>query len=101
MTFIKLVLMIISTVFIGIDYDRLIGFCVKQMGTNTRNLFFEIKNYIVGTLFVVIRAYALIMSITFMELSIGLTLIGIKNSILIAACIAVFDILPVLGTGAS
>lgn len=46
-----------------------------------------------------IRSYALIMSITFVELAVGLTLIGVKNSVLIAFVIAVFDILPVLGTG--
>ena len=53
----------------------------------------------VGTLFVCIRSYALIMSITFVELSLGLTVIGVKNSILIAFLISVFDVLPVLGTG--
>ena len=97
--FIKLVLFIISTVFISMDYDKLLGWCLDQMSDKTRNLFFEVKAYIVGTLFVVIRSYILIMSITFIELSIALTIIGINNSILIALCIAIFDILPVLGTG--
>lgn len=58
-----------------------------------------IKEYVVGTLFVCIRSYALIMSITFLELSIGLTVVGVENSIFIAFLIAIFDILPVLGTG--
>ena len=53
----------------------------------------------VGTLFVCIRSYALIMSITFVELSVGLTLIGVNRAILVALLIAIFDILPVLGTG--
>ena len=53
----------------------------------------------VGTLFVCIRSYALIMSITFMELFLGLSLFGVEYALLIALCIAVFDILPVLGTG--
>ena len=97
--FIKLVLFIIATVFISMDYDVLMDFCLDQMGEKTKSLFFEVKEYIVGTLFVVIRSYLLIMSITFIELSIGLTIIGINNSILIALCIAIFDILPVLGTG--
>ena len=97
--FIKLVLFIIGTVFISMDYDVLLGWCLDQMNDKARNLFFEIKAYIVGTLFVVIRSYLLIMSITFIELSIALTIIGIDNSILIALCIAIFDILPVLGTG--
>lgn len=97
--FIRLVLFIIGTVFISMDYDRLMGFCIDQMNERTKTLFFEIKAYIVGTLLVVIRSYILIMSITFIELSIGLTIIGINNSILVALCIAIFDILPVLGTG--
>ena len=97
--FIKLVLFIIGTVFISMDYDVLLGWCLDQMSDRTRNMFFEVKAYIVGTLFVVIRSYILIMSITFIELSIALTIIGVNNSILIALCIAIFDILPVLGTG--
>lgn len=97
--FLRVVLFIIATVFISIDYDKLMGFCLDQMSSKVRNLFFEIKEYVVGTLLVVIRSYILIMSITFVELSIGLTIIGVNNSILIALCIAIFDILPVLGTG--
>lgn len=97
--FIKLVLFIIGTVFISMDYDMLLGWCLNQMNDKTRNLFFEVKAYIVGTLFVVIRSYILIMTITFVELSIALTIIGVNNSILVALCIAIFDILPVLGTG--
>ncbi len=39
------------------------------------------------------------MSITFIELSIGLSILRIENSIIIAFLISIFDILPVLGTG--
>ena len=86
--FIRLVLMIIASFFIAMDYDALTGFCMDQ-----------IKEYVVGTLFLGIRSYALIMSITFVELAVGLTLIGVEYSVAIALFIAVFDILPVLGTG--
>lgn len=99
MMFIKLVLLIIATVFISMDYDKLLGFCMDQMSPSTQNLFIEVKNYVVGTLFVCIRSYALIMSITCAELCIGLTIIGIDHAVLIAIGIAIFDILPVLGTG--
>ena len=97
--FIKLVLMLISTFFIAIDYDRLTGFCLRQMGEKTKEVFFQIKEYVAGTLWVCIRSYALIMSITFVELSIGLSIIGIRRAVLVALCISIFDILPVLGTG--
>ena len=97
--FIKLVVMIISTFFIAIDYERLTGFCLRQLNEKARNIVLEIKEYVIGTLFVCIRSYFIIMSITFVELSIGLTLIRIPHGILVAFLIAIFDILPVLGTG--
>ncbi len=97
--FIKIVLMIISTFFIAIDYDRLTGFCMRQLSDRGKNLFVQIKEYLVGTLWVCVRSYVLIMSITFVELSILLTFIGIEHSVIVAFCTAVFDILPVLGTG--
>ncbi len=99
MLFIKLLLMVISTFFIAMDYDRLTGFCMRQLSGWARDIFLQVKQYIVGTLFVCIRSYALIMSITFMELFIGLSLFRFDYAFLIALCIAIFDILPVLGTG--
>lgn len=99
MLFIRLVLMVISTFFIAMDYEALCAFCMRQLNEKAQNVVMQIKQYVVGTLFVCIRSYALIMSITFVELSVGLTLIGIRKSVFIAFCIAVFDILPVLGTG--
>lgn len=75
------------------------GFCLRQMSAGTKTVFLQIKEYIAGTLWVCVRSYALIMSITFVELSIGLTLIRIDHAILVAFVIAIFDILPVLGTG--
>ena len=97
--FINLLLMVIATFFTAMDYDRLTSFCLLQMGEKSRGIFLKIQAYVVGTLFVCIRSYALIMSITFVELALGLTLIGVEHSLLIAFLIAVFDILPVLGTG--
>ena len=90
---IRLLLMVISTFFIAVDYQKIVRFCLGCLQGSTRNLVLQVKAYVVGTLFVCIRSYALIMSITFVELSVGLTLIGV------ALLIAIFDILPVLGTG--
>lgn len=97
--FIKLLLMIISTFFIAADYERLTGFCMHQFSEKALAVVLQIKAYVVGTLFVCIRSYLLIMTITFVELSVGLTIIRVENSILIALGIAIFDVLPVLGTG--
>lgn len=97
--FIRLLLMVISTFFIAMDYDAMASFCMRQLDGWVRELVLTVKEYVVGTLFVCIRSYALIMSITFCELAVGLAIIGIENSVLISLGIAIFDILPVLGTG--
>lgn len=96
---IKVLFTIISTFFIAIDYDQIVAFMERQISPKTFNLITHIKDYIVGTLFVCIRSYAFIMFITFIELAIGLTVIRVENSLVIALMISIFDILPVLGTG--
>ena len=97
--FIELVLMIISTYFIAIDFNKIMDFSNRQVGSKVSKFIKEIKDYLFGTVFVCIKSYLIIMTITFVELSIGLTIIGIDNSIIIALLISIFDILPVLGTG--
>lgn len=99
MLFLKLLLMVISTFFIAMDFDRITAFCMRQLDDLGKEIFLQVKQYVVGTLFVCIRSYALIMSITFVELLIGFTIIGVEPALILALCIAIFDILPVLGTG--
>ena len=43
---IRLLLMVISTFFISMDYDRLMGFILRQFNDRTQELFFQIKKYI-------------------------------------------------------
>jgi predicted PurR-regulated permease PerM len=58
-----------------------------------------VRSYLTDTLFVVIRSYTLIMMLTFVELSILFTVFDIQKAFLKAAVIAIFDIMPILGTG--
>ena len=96
---IKILLMIIATFFAAMDFDKFTNFVGRQVSPERRVLLIHIRDYLTGTVLRVLRAYATIMSITAIELSIGLTIIGINNAILVAVVIAIFDILPVLGTG--
>ncbi len=97
--FIRILLMIIATFFIAIDFDILSSFIKRQFSKKGNEIIVTIKDYMVNTVFVVIRSYALIMFITFIELSIGLSILKVRNPVLIGFLIAIFDILPVLGTG--
>lgn len=46
-----------------------------------------------------VRAYILIMSLTFAEVFVGLSILGVRWAFIIALGVAIIDILPVLGTG--
>lgn len=96
---IKVILIIISSFFLSIDYELIKTFILRQLSEKTQVLLYEIKNYVAGTLWVCIRSYAIIMSITCVELAIGLSIIKVKGAVLVAVLISIFDILPVLGTG--
>jgi sporulation integral membrane protein YtvI len=96
---IKILLMVIATFFAAMDFDKFTNYVSRQITPEQKVLLVHIRDYLTGTVLRVLRAYAIIMSVTAIELSIGLTIIGIHNAILVALCIAIFDILPVLGTG--
>lgn len=97
--FIKILFTVISTFFLVIDYKKVTGFLLHQLKDKHQLLLIEIKDYVVNTLLKCMLSYALIMVITFAELSIGFSIIRIEKAILVAFIIAIFDILPVLGTG--
>ncbi len=90
---------VISSFFIAMDYYKLTGFIARQLPDKGKMMLFDIKDYVVGTLFKYIKSYSIIMGITFLELSAGLWLIGVEKAVAIALLIAIFDVLPVLGTG--
>lgn len=97
--FLKTVITIIVTFFITIDFEKIINFIKRQLPESSSTPLNECKKFITTTLFKCLLSYILILTITFVEITIGLTILKIPNSIIIAVAIAIFDILPVLGTG--
>lgn len=94
-----LLAMILSTVFVSNDYERLRAFTIQHTSPRMKALLSSLKTYLTGTLLVVLRSYLLIMLLTFTELSILFSLFGIDSPLPKAALIALLDILPILGTG--
>lgn len=96
---------IIAGIFFTKDYRKIVNFIKLQLPESQKNLLSEIKQVFSKTILKMIRAYGIIMFITFCELFLGfsiLNLIGVMNNsftFIIAICIAIFDILPVAGSG--
>ena len=104
-TLIAIVIGIVATIFFTKDYNFIVGFIKLQLPAKNKNILSEIKQVFSKTVLKMIKAYTLIMFITFCELMLGFTvlnLIGVMNNsyiAIIAAVIAIFDILPVAGAG--
>ena len=95
----SLLAMIFSTVFVANDYEHIRQFSSDHLPQKVKDVLKKMRVYLTDTLFVVIRSYALIMLLTFTELSIFFSVFGIEHPILKAALIAIMDIMPILGTG--
>ncbi len=99
---------IVSTYFMSSDFEGISAWCLAQLSEKHRNTVLEIKKYITEILFKYIRSYLLIILVTFSELLAGLFVIsriftdmfsGFGHILAVSAIVAVFDILPVVGTG--
>ncbi len=69
------------------------------LGDNISSKLSELKNYLFEAVFAYIRAQGILMSITFAEAFIGLSILNVKYSFLLALVIAFIDAIPIFGTG--
>ncbi|WHE07223.1 sporulation integral membrane protein YtvI [Thermoanaerobacterium thermosaccharolyticum] len=90
---------IVSTFFLSKDKWLILNFIKRQFPSNWALHAENIKGDLFQTLIGFIRAEITIMFITFMEVSIGLTIIGFDYAFLLGLLVSFIDILPVLGSG--
>ncbi|MBQ4592257.1 MAG: AI-2E family transporter [Clostridia bacterium] len=75
--------------------ESLLGLLPDRTARKTERIFGEVS----GAVFLYLRTYLTIMTVTFLELSVGLTVIGVKYALAASLIVAVIDVLPVLGCG--
>jgi len=97
---IRFLFTIVSSFFFTIDYHRIADFLLKQFSSDKREMVLRLKDSGIGTLGKFAKAYFTLITITFIELSIGFSILHVPNAILFGAIVAFVDILPILGTGA-
>lgn len=96
---IEVVMLIISSIYFLADYDNVMDWFKKVLPARINTIFAHTKEFAIGILAKCIKAYILIMMITFVELFIGLTILKEKNVAIISLATTICDILPVLGVG--
>ncbi len=102
---VSVLIAIIACCFMTADFPRIAGFIKRQLPPEKKHVIREAKNTVFSSLKKIVKAYLLIMLITFSEMFIGLNilkLIGVYESsyiFVISFVTCVVDIVPVLGTG--
>ena len=98
-TIVSVVITVISTFFMAIDFDLVLGFLMKLIPSSKRELVDTSMHYTKSMIGVYIKSYAMLFTLTFVELTIGFSLLKVPYAVLLALIIAIFDLLPILGTG--
>lgn len=79
------------------DYRLIVDFIRNQLSDKHKSLLTDSKKIFFNTIWKMLRAYVIIMSITCIELFIGLSILKVPYALVLALLICVVDILPVLG----
>lgn len=98
--FINIFLTVLSSVFILSDYDGIASFIFRQLSPRLQKLARSSKSFLLSTGKNVVKAYFLLMLLTFCEVTTGLWLLGVEYFAVMGILVAVVDVLPVLGSGA-
>ena len=96
---IQIVITVVSSFYIAIDYRKVLDFFAALLPASKRGMVVQTLQYMRSAVVVYIKSYTIIFFMTFAELAIGLALLKIRYAVPVAMGIAVFDLMPVLGTG--
>lgn len=95
----KCIITVVAACFISMDYLPIRSFILRQLSPTHQEWVLDLKEFFIRTIGKLLLAYLTLMCVTFVELSVGLTVLRVPHSVMVALLIAVVDILPVLGTG--
>ena len=94
-----IVMLFLSTYFLSSDKKKISKFLYKTIPSTLLSSFSLIKKDLLYALFGYIKAQLILMCITFIEISLGMIILGVDYPILIALIISFIDALPIVGTG--
>lgn len=95
----QILFFVIASFFFALDFDALRNMLAAALPADRFEKLQAFRRAFGKTLGRYVRSYSIIFLMTFAELLLGFLLIGVPNFALISLCIALFDILPVVGSG--
>ena len=96
---VTIIITVVSTFFISADYRLVLNFLKSLIPEKHRMYVIHVLRYAETAVLVYIKSYSILFCLTFMELWLGLSILKIPYAFAIALGIAIFDLMPILGTG--
>ena len=93
-----IIVTLLSTYFISSDREEIGKFLYRQMPENWSKNFSNIKADTLSALTGYIKAQIILIFLTFLEVSVGLFIIGSNYALVMGLLIALSDLIPILGT---
>ncbi len=93
------VVTVAATFYMGADVTAVNAFIARQLPASSRHYLFEAKTRLTDAGVKYVKAYLMLLLITFGQLLVGFLVLKIPYAMTLAALIALIDILPVLGVG--
>ena len=97
--FINFLISVLASFYVSADYPGIKSFIQKQLSPEKLQILTQIKNNTFKFFGSYLKACCIMTLIMFGELLIGFLLMGFRNAPVLALVIALFDALPVVGTG--
>ncbi len=97
--FIVAIIFVIAIYYIAIDFKKINQFMLYQFRGESKKYVILIKNQFFSTIWKYLKAYCIIIVITFLELLVAFSVLGVDYPYLVALVTALVDILPIIGTG--
>lgn len=98
-TFLSIIVTLLATFFLSKDKAIIIEFIFRQLSPVWQDKVLTLKKDLFMALVGFLKAQMILLSVTFLESYVGLTILGVKYALIFAIIIALVDILPILGTG--
>ncbi len=97
--FFGLIIAVMASVYFARDFGAVRHFFLSVTPEKYHKSIIKIKKILFKNILGMLKGYGTLCIITFLELSIGFLIIGVKNPFFYAAVISLVDALPVLGAG--
>lgn len=88
---------VVSSYLLSLSYPKIEPFLLRQMSARWQTEYFDLKEFLVRKIFRIFRAYGIMLAINYGALLLGFWILDVSYPMILAALIAVFDLLPYVG----